>query len=288
MQVEEGVPRSNSKADEILTAGLDDLNENEHGGFLCYPGLDLSSFSKRKRQLEEIGVSELILGGTSKVGKYGVIGKGCVSIVVKARFETYPEVAALKIRRTDANRPSMFRDYELQRLANSFGVGPKVISATEDFFAMEYVDSIKIGKWLEKLTTRASKKYTRKLIRNILEQCYQLDIHRLDHGELSNPSKHVLLRKNEVEPKTVVIDFESASTIRQPANLTAVSQFLFLSGRQSEKIKKIVEVKSSNQGKEASLIGASFRNSFISMLRDYKASPSIELLERVLSRVHCL
>lgn len=248
------------------------LEKKEHGQVLCYPGTDLSSFALRVKQLKELGVEQVNFEGDSKVGKFGIIGKGCVSIVVKAVIGG--EIAALKIRRVDANRPSVHRDYELQKLANSFGVGPKAISCTDDLFAMEYIDALKIGRWFASLKTRTPKKQVRTIVRDVLTQCYLLDSNGLDHGELSNPSKHVLLRKGTNKP--VIIDYESASTTRRPSNLTAVAAFLFLSAPQSEKLLKIV----SPSEKRLS------RSKLISLLGRYKKEPTENSLERVLSSLH--
>ena len=245
------------------------LVKKEHGQVICYPGINLSSFDQRVKQLKQLGVEEVIFEGDSKVGKYGIIGKGCVSIVLKAIIGG--ELIALKIRRVDANRPSVHRDYELQKLANSFGVGPKAISCTDDLFAMEYIDAVKIGRWFASLRTRTPKKPVRTIVRDVLTQCYILDSNNLDHGELSNPSKHVLLRKGTNKP--VIIDYESASTMRRPSNLTAVAAFLFLSGQQSQKLLKVV----SPSGRRFS------RSKLISLLGEYKEEPSENSLERVLA-----
>jgi putative serine/threonine protein kinase len=184
------------------------------------------------------------------------------------------EVVALKIRRVDADRVDMRRDFELQSFANSFGVGPKAISYSKDLFAMEYIDSIRLGKWIEGLRTRSSRKYTKALIRNALEQCSLLDMHGLDHGELSNPTKHLLIR-NLSRPDSVIIDFESASRDRKVSNLTAVSQFFFVGGWQSEKVRKVVGVPNLS------------RKRFIALLREYKREPGRETLEKILSFVRC-
>ena len=133
---------------------------------------------------------------------------------------------------------------------------------------------MRLGRWVERLKTRTSKKYTRALIRNALEQCYLLDSSGLDHGELSNPTKHLLIR-NSAKPESVIIDYESASRDRKVANLTAVAQFFFLGGWQSEKIRKIVGISRFSKKK------------FISLLREYKREPSKDSLERILSFVGC-
>lgn len=251
-----------------------DLSRKEHGEVLCYPGTNLSSFRSRVSQLNRLGVETLILEGESKIGKYGIVGKGCVSTVVKARLNSEKDIIALKIRRVDANRPDTARDFELQKYANSFGVGPRAIAASKDFFAMEYVDSIKLGRWFQSLKTRSSKKYLRALIRNTLEQCYLLDIHDLDHGELSNPAKHVLIRKDTDLVKTAIIDYESASTERKVSNLTSVAQFFFVGGWQSAKVRKI--------------LGNSIfpKSRLLRNLREYKLAPSREKLEELLSQMN--
>ncbi len=260
------------RADDLLVP-VERLTSAEHGVLLCYPGLELDSFNDRLSQLRGLGVSDLILEGNSKVGKYGVIGKGCVSIVVKARLDSHSEPIALKIRRADANRPDMGKDYELQRFANSFGVGPKAYGATKDFFAMEYVDSIKIGKWFESIRTRTPKKYLKGIVRNILEQCFLLDINHLDHGELSNPSKHILIRNGLEETRTVIIDYESASRERKPSNLTAVAAFLFLGSWQSDRLRGVLGSKKKG--------GQYPKNKLIKLFGEYKQKPNREGLKLI-------
>jgi putative serine/threonine protein kinase len=217
----------------------------------------------------------LILEGRSKIGRFGIVGRGCVSTVVKAKLESEKEIVALKIRRADANRVDMDHDFELQKYANSFGIGPRAISASKDLFAMQFIDATKMGKWAGSLKTRTPKKPTRALIRNVLEQCYLLDVNSLDHGELSNPSKHVLLWKKE--PRITIIDYESASRNRRVSNVTAVASFFFLSGGHSAKIQKILSLREKRFSKKR----------FIRMLHDYKDRPKKERLEDILSYVRC-
>lgn len=277
MQRLESARIKNTTRSNIANVSLGKLKPKFHGSVLCYPGKDVETFVSRKVQLKKIGVKEIIFEGSSKIGNLGVIGKGCVSLVLKARIKGHDEIVALKCRRTDANRSSMQRDYELQKFANWFGVGPKAIAATNDFFAMEFIDGLKIGKWYQKLKTRSSKKFLRRLIRDSLTQCLLLDLHGLDHGELSNPTKHILIRKDQsgsLIPKTVIIDYESAGRERKVSNVTSVSQFFFLSGYQSKKIQKILGFRYS-------------KKKLISLLKDYKDQPEREKFEKILDYVRC-
>lgn len=280
-QLEEDSKERRTRSESQLWVPVAKLNKETHGAVLCYPGTDLKSFPARIKQLKELKVREVCFEGSSKVGNLGVIGKGCVSVVLKARFEENGfydgDVFALKCRRVDANRENMKRDFELQKFANSFGVGPLAICASEDFFAMEFIDAVKVGKWISHIKTRSSKKFLRALIRNSLTQCLLLDLHGLDHGELSNPSKHLLIRKDTDEklvPKVTIIDYESAATERKVSNVTSVAQFFFLGGWQSERIKKILKLPKS-------------KKKLISLLREYKGEPNRNSFEKLLAYVHC-
>jgi putative serine/threonine protein kinase len=72
--------------------------------------------------------------------------------------------------------------------------------------------------------------------RAILEQCLRLDKIGLDHGELSRLDRHIV-----VSDRPVMIDFESASTVRKTCNVTAAAQSIFLYGPVATRIQKFSE-----------------------------------------------
>jgi predicted Ser/Thr protein kinase len=88
----------------------------------------------------------------------------------------------------------------------------------------------------------------------------------------------VLIWKDE-KPKTSIIDYESASRNRKLSNVTAVAQFFFLSGWQSEKIRKILGIE-----KESVRFS---KSGFIAEVRRYKEKQTMESLEKLLSYVNC-
>ncbi len=85
---------------------------------------------------------------------------------------------------------------------------------------MEYLDGEKIADWVVELKKGDSSRL-KVIIKKILEDCYSLDRMGLDHGELSNLSKHVIVGK-----KTTIIDFESSSMNRKVSNVTSATQAL--------------------------------------------------------------
>jgi putative serine/threonine protein kinase len=168
-----------------------------------------------------------------------VLGKGCVSIVVVARCREGE--AALKIRRVDANRPSLSQEAELQSLANNVGVGPKLYGYTDNFILMELIRGVNLPDWVKNLKGRGTASNLRRVCRELLVKCWKLDQAHLDHGELSNLSKHVL-----VGDRVEIIDFESASTKRSVRNLTSAAQYLFVGGPVASKVRRVLNLKDCN------------------------------------------
>ena len=76
----------------------------------------------------------------------------------------------------------------------------------------------------------------------------------MDHGELSKAPKHIIIDKHH---KPCLVDFETASVNRKPANVTSVCQFLFIgSGTVSKAVSKV--------------LGEINRDEAITALRHYK------------------
>ncbi len=109
------------------------------------------------------------------------------------------------------------------------------------------------------------KTQVRKILREVLEQCWRLDKAGLDHGELSHAPKHIIINK-EGEP--FIVDFETASLNRKPSNVTSICQFLFVSGVVAKKV--------------AENLGEKDKKAVIKALRRYKKDRTRENFERVL------
>jgi len=205
------------------------------------------------------------LEGRVEISGLRVLGKGCVSIVVVARCREGE--AALKIRRVDANRPSLSQEAELQSLANRVGVGPKLYSYSDNFILMELIRGVNLPDWVKDLKGRGMVTNLRRVCRDLLAKCWRLDQAHLDHGELSNLSKHVI-----VGDRVEIIDFESASTKRSVRNLTSAAQYLFIGGPVASKIRRVLNLKE--------------RNTIIEAIRSYKRERgSEEALQLILKRL---
>jgi putative serine/threonine protein kinase len=196
------------------------LVEAPYASILCYPMVRQAELKRRLDELRKLEVVALEFTGEKRVLNLQVLGKGCVGIVVVAYRNG--ERVALKIRRADADRASMQREAELLGRANMVDVGPKLLGFSKDFLIMQFIGGELLPRWLEK---RTGKTRTRRVLRDVLEQCWRLDVAGLDHGELSHAPRHLIVAEDD---KASIVDFETASLNRRLANVTSVCQFLFI------------------------------------------------------------
>jgi putative serine/threonine protein kinase len=233
---------------------------------LTYPGVSLRSAKARVRQLRGLGVSSLIFEGHAKIGRLGILGIGTVGVVVRAKAGE--ELLALKVRRTDANRPDMKEEAKVLTLANRLGIGPPIRSHSRDFILMKLIEYQELNDWLKGLKGPGSREETRKMVHALLNQCRKLDIMGIDHGQLSNLRKHAVV----AEGKPWIIDFESASTSRRPRNVTTATQYLLVGGRLAPRMRRMLGVRET--GPLLALLAA-----YKAEMTDYRYSKLLEHLK---------
>jgi len=202
---------------------LKELRGTRYARILTYPTSDPAQADTRVKELSAIGVSAICFNGATLIDGIPILGKGCVGIVIQAIIDGAP--VALKIRRLDADRPSMSEEARFLRLANAVNVGPRLITATRNLIAMKLVEGTPLFKWAE--VSGRSQRNLRQVISGLLDACFRLDVVGLDHGELSHAPKNVLVG---VEGQACIVDFESASMVRRVANVTSILQY-FMFGR---------------------------------------------------------
>jgi putative serine/threonine protein kinase len=217
-------------------ARLDQLTKTPYILVLTYPRISLPAARSRIRQLERLGVEELIFEGRARIGRLGILGLGTVGVVVRARAGG--AVLALKIRRTDANRPDMEQEARITSMANRLGIGPTVYGRTKDFMLMKLLDYVELEEWLRGLHGQGTREAARIMVHSILNQCRKLDIMGIDHGQLSNLRKHAVV----AEGVPWIVDFESAGTRRKPKNVTTAAQYLFIGGRLSPRLRRVLGI----------------------------------------------
>jgi putative serine/threonine protein kinase len=216
------------------------------------------------QELASLGVDAIDLSGTHQIGRSRVLGKGCVGIVTKALLQG--QVVALKIRRVDADRRDMSHEADMLRLANSVNVGPQFLAQSHNYLAMELIDGLTLNQWIAGLPKTGCKRRVRRVIDTLLNDCYRLDTISLDHGELSEARKNVLVDSND---KPRIIDFESASNKRRPSNVTSISQYLLIGGGPSKRLRTVLQWRR--------------KKALVKALQDYKHHPHAQTFQKIRS-----
>lgn len=243
-----------------VTIIIENLSEEPYASIMCYPKPSKAELKKRLEELQRLGVETLEFSGEKQALNTPILGKGCVGIVTIAYRNG--EKVALKIRRVDADRSRMQQEAKMLKKANSVHVGPRLLGVSKNFLLMQFIDGDLLPKWVEK---RRGKTQIRKVLHEVLEQCWRLDIVGLDHGELSHAPKHIIIDKKS---KPFIVDFETASLNRKLSNVTSICQFLFISGVVAEKV--------------AEKLGEKDKKAIIEVLRRYKSDRTRENFETVL------
>jgi putative serine/threonine protein kinase len=250
--------------DQRLTKPLkvptENLNTEPYASVLCYPKVSEAELQSRLMELREHGIKAVEFAGETSAFNVPVLGKGFVGIVVIAHLDG--QKAALKIRRVDADRLGLQHEAQMLAKANSVQVGPKLMDVSKNFLLMQLIDGALLPEWLG---VHKEKEHVRDVLNDILEQCWQLDNIGLDHGELSKAPKHLIVDEQQ---KPWIVDFETASVNRKPANVTSVCQFLFIS---HGAVPRVV----------AEALGERNREEIISALRRYKNDRTRENFNRV-------
>ena len=200
---------------------------------LCYPKYDNNLFKLRLHELKQLGIQRLELAGPTLLNGNAILGKGTRGIVIKAHSKNF--YCALKIRRLDSPRINLLNEVKIQSYVNSFGVGPKIINYSDNFIMMELINGKVLSDFY--LMSSINTEIIRCMIKSLLNQCYKLDLYGVDHGELSDLRKHVIINQ-----RVNIIDFDSSSTNRKTSNLTSSVQYLFIGGPHSKTLQTLFDI----------------------------------------------
>ena len=238
------------------------ITEPPYSDIWVYPKGTKAQIKSRIKELGALGVESISFQGELQIGTIDILGKGYVGIVVLGKIGR--KKVAVKIRRNDSPRKNLKKEAELLKIINKHRIGPKLVAFSKNFLVMEYLDGEKIGNWVNGLKKKEGSSQLKLIIKKILEDCYSLDRIGLDHGELSNLTKHVIVGK-----KTTIIDFESSSMNRKVSNVTSATQALCIGSGISKIIGHVYKIPK--------------KQKMITVLRRYKLEGTRESFENLLS-----
>ena len=167
------------------------ITEPPYSDIWVYPRGTRAQIKSRIKELKALSVESISFQGKLQVGTISILGKGYVGVVVLGKIGR--KKVAVKIRRNDSPRKNLKKEAELLGITNQSNVGPKLVNFSKNFLVMEYLEGKKIGDWVGSLKKKGNSPQLKTIIKKILEDCYSLDRIGLDHGELSNLSKHVIV-----------------------------------------------------------------------------------------------
>lgn len=244
---------------EYLDIQQEWINVKELGDkewILCYPSFEERGIHERKEQLISLGVEKLRFSGSTKLLGLNILGKGKNSIVIEGYFKG--RIVAVKILRSDSVRTDMYWEAKMTDIANSVGVGPRLLGVEKDIILLERV----YGKNLTEFLEQANEDDFREMLSELLKQAHRLDKISLRHKELSNAGRHVIINLN----RPTIIDFESSTFSNKGHNVAALLQYILIRKRK----------------------GLLAKSELISYIRDYKNNPSNEEFQKLMNKLGLL
>ncbi|MAG18074.1 MAG: hypothetical protein CL944_01210 [Candidatus Diapherotrites archaeon] len=165
------------------------------------------------------------------------IAKGWTSFVYLVKDSKGNFFIAKSLREKANRRDMVERESENLALANSIGVGPKLIETDfeNNVVLLEFIEGRIFMEWL---FFTPKKNELEKFLKELFDQAKKLDKKGLDHGQLAGKGKNIIVRKG----KPVIIDFEKASAKRKAGNVNQLKSFLFVNPHSAipKKVKEIL------------------------------------------------
>ncbi len=157
-----------------------------------------------------------------KLEKQGISGvkrfsEGNRGVIYTGAFKK--KKAAVKVKNANsAATGTIDNEAKWLKVLNKRGIGPKLVSSSNDYFVYEFVE----GEFVMDYLSSCSRKKAVSVIKSILQQCKKLDELKVNKEELLRPYKHVIIKKGN----PVMIDFERCRKTKKPKNVTQFCQFL--------------------------------------------------------------
>jgi len=140
------------------------------------------------------------------------------------------------------------------------------IAVTKNCLLSHFIDGDFLLEWLLNHNDIVS---CHRVITDIFAQCWDLDEAGLNHGELSNAHRHLLLDKMG---KLYIVDFESATFRFKVSNVTSICQYLFI---RNNPVRKLIW----------EILGEKDPAHVISALHSYKRERTLRRFENLLRAV---
>jgi len=219
------------KIEEIISHNLFQFKELERKRLPLFEELYVYLIEKSEllRELERKGIENIHYLAK---GKRGLVYSGTWKTHTKVKSHFAKEnllPVAIKV-----ENPSSFATNRLENESkwltrlNEQGIGPKLYFSSSGYLVMELIEGPRLEEWVKE----QSKEEIKRVLLEILYQCYRMDRLKVSKQEMHHPYKHILVTS---ENQPVLIDFERCKETEQPINVT---QFLEFLSRSEEELSK--------------------------------------------------
>ncbi len=139
------------------------------------------------------------------------LAKGKRSLVFTASYKN--KLVAIKVKKKSSKAINRLEnEAKFLKILNKYKIGPRLIKQGKDYIVYEFVKGKPILEY---------KKNLKKIVLNVLDQCFVLDKLKINKLEMHHPVKHIIIDKYPV-----LIDFERCYYTKNPKNVTQFCQFL--------------------------------------------------------------
>lgn len=209
-----------STSGETLLVPLPQFAQGRWSRLIAYPQGDPEAVAQRLAWLQREGVTAVYRQGSRSVDGFAILGLGYRGLVLLVQWRGQP--VALKLRRLKADEVDLSQEAEALEAANQVGVGPQLLRANRECLLMDYCPGAGLLQWLQQDSPDLG--HTWQVLQQLLDQAFRLDQLGLDHGDLRCVTEHVRVQGD----RPVLIDFGGASRDRRPANVTTLTQGIWI------------------------------------------------------------
>lgn len=175
---------------------------------------------------------------------------------------------AIKVKRKESEAVERIKnEIKYLKILNKKDIGPRLLFSGKDYFVYEFVEGDFILDYFKGSLNGEKNKKTKenvlkKIILDILKQCFILDQLNINKEEMHRPIKHIIVNQ---KGKPVLLDFERCYPTKKPHNVTQFCVFLMNQGLLSKLNKE------NKENKET-----------ISLLKEYKQERTEENFNKII------
>ncbi|MBI5066370.1 methyltransferase [Candidatus Woesearchaeota archaeon] len=144
--------------------------------------------------------------------------KGKRGVIYKGKYKG--EIVCIKVKRKESEAIERIKtEIKFIQALNRHGIGPTYLFSDEEFLVYRFIP----GKYVEEFFETAEKEKIRKVLLEVLKQCFIMDKLGINKEEMHHPVKHVIIGK-----QIKLIDFERCHYTEDPKNVSQFMQYIMM------------------------------------------------------------